>query len=131
MNAHRYQDGRAGFQVDVVDDLRSAVGDDSGAFIAHLVGVYRIQAGQALDDMRRAASAQDHEKLRRVAHALRGSTLALGGTSLGALCARLERPDAAEADRTNILAAMSQESLAMLRELDAYLSDRMIQAHES
>jgi HPt (histidine-containing phosphotransfer) domain-containing protein len=131
VKAHRYQSGFRSLQVDVIDDLRSAVGDEGGAFIAQLVAVYRIQAGQALDDMRRAAGAPDHSELRQMAHALRGSTLALGGASLGALCAQLEQPDASDADRKTIMAAMSHESRAMLRELDLYLADRLIQAQET
>ena len=66
---------------------------DGGAvpeFVVALIGQFLEEAGAQVEQMREAGQRMDAPALKKLAHAVRGSSNMLGAKRLGALCAQLE-----------------------------------------
>jgi HPt (histidine-containing phosphotransfer) domain-containing protein len=59
-------------------------------FVVALIGQFLEEAGAQVEQMREAGQRMDAPTLKKLAHALRGSSNMLGAKRLGALCAQLE-----------------------------------------
>jgi HPt (histidine-containing phosphotransfer) domain-containing protein len=59
-------------------------------FVVALIGQFLAEAGAQVEQMREAGQRLDAAMLKKLAHALRGSSNMLGAKRLGALCAQLE-----------------------------------------
>jgi HPt (histidine-containing phosphotransfer) domain-containing protein len=78
------------WQPEVLEELRSQLGDEQGVMIAEIVAVYLSQAAELVDKMRAAVANGDTSQLTELAHSLKGSTLTVGGARLAARCAHIE-----------------------------------------
>ena len=78
------------WQPEVLEELRRQLGDEQGLMIAEIAALYLSQATDLLDKMSVAVGDPDTVQLTELAHALRGSTLTVGGARLAALCQRIE-----------------------------------------
>ena len=75
----------------LLDDLGRRMGDDAGArMIADLINLFLRDTPERIVAIRIAAEAGDAAALREAAHALRGSTAAVGAPRMADLCASLE-----------------------------------------
>src|SRR5258707_500969 len=59
-------------------------------FVVTLIGQFIDEAGAQVEQMREAGQRLDAPALKKLAHALRGSSMMLGAKRLGTLCAQLE-----------------------------------------
>ena len=78
------------WQPEVLESLRSQLGDTQGVMIAEIVALYLRQAADLLDKMSVAVGEPNASEVRELAHSLKGSTLAVGGARLAALCSQIE-----------------------------------------
>jgi histidine phosphotransfer protein HptB len=69
--------------------LEETVGDR--AFVAELIADFLAGLPLQLDDMRTAATAGDHDQLRRVAHTLKSNAATFGVVGLALACGKLEQ----------------------------------------
>ena len=72
-----------------LDNIRAI--DDDGTVLDEVLQMYLDEAPLQLAALQQALDAGDHAELARQAHALKSSSLNVGGKSLGELCRRLER----------------------------------------
>lgn len=77
----------------VLQTLGEQLGDADGTMLDQIVAVYLAQGRTLVHRLRAAAEASDEFALREAAHSLRGSTLAVGGARLAAVCERIEVTD--------------------------------------
>jgi HPt (histidine-containing phosphotransfer) domain-containing protein len=80
----------SGWQPGVIDQLRLELGDDDGSMIAEIISLYLDQGRDLIEQLTAASDADNEGQLRSLAHSLKGSTLAVGGTRLAELCQGLE-----------------------------------------
>lgn len=112
-------------QLTMLEQLRAAMGDDSGAFASQLVRIYLDQAVDLLGRLGKAAEAADYAGLREDAHALRGSTEGVGGTNLASLCYDLELVREETSAVEELVASVNrvcQEFSTLAEQLSSYLS---------
>jgi HPt (histidine-containing phosphotransfer) domain-containing protein len=75
----------------VIAELRRAQEQfGNPGFISQLVGLFRENAPQRMDQIRAAVAAGDGAALERVAHTLKTNCALLGASGMADLCARLE-----------------------------------------
>jgi signal transduction histidine kinase/DNA-binding response OmpR family regulator/HPt (histidine-containing phosphotransfer) domain-containing protein len=111
---HPSRPGAGPVDVERVRDLVAGFkGSDGADVVQSVVALYVEQAPQRLDAVVRAARDGDAEALRTAAHALRGSSSALGAVEVEGLCAELERLAAAgDLDRVVGLAGQLEDAVA-------------------
>ena len=90
MNRPAATPSESGWQPRTLDQLRLELGDDDGTMIAEIIALYLAQGRVLVRQLAAAAGAHDEAQLRELAHSLKGSTLAVGGTKLAGLCQGLE-----------------------------------------
>ena len=91
LSAARTEDS-AGPALDMVaiEELRQLAGDDA-AFVGELIDTYLGDAAERIGEMLDALIAGDHHGLQALAHALRGSSFAMGASEVGDACRALEQ----------------------------------------
>ncbi len=105
----------------VLEGLREALDDVSGAFITNVAGVFETQAIDLMADLIDAAQKSDVPRLGFAAHSLKGSSANVGGNRLAGLCAELEHWDGPLAELNPKVASIEQELAALLAELREFL----------
>jgi HPt (histidine-containing phosphotransfer) domain-containing protein len=100
---------QSGWQPQILDQLRRELGDDDGTMIAEIIALYLAQGRKLLGQLTAAAGANDETRVRKLAHSLEGSSLAVGGTGLAGLCQRLESVAHSESPMANALEAVHEE----------------------
>ena len=78
------------WQPRVLQELGRELDDEQGLMIAEIAAVYLSHAVDLLDTMSVAVGDPDTKQLTELAHALKVSTLTVGGGRLAALCERIE-----------------------------------------
>jgi chemotaxis protein histidine kinase CheA len=78
------------FDRSVLDALRAAVRDESGAFAGRLITKFSVQGDRLVDDLERAARDHDRQAVFLAAHTLRGSGGTVGGLRLVQICDDIE-----------------------------------------
>ena len=78
------------WQPEVLEELGHQLGDERGVMIAEIAALYLSQATDLLDKLSVAVGDPDTSQLTELAHALKGSTLTVGGARLAVLCQRVE-----------------------------------------
>ena len=78
------------WQPEVLQELGRQLDDEQGVMIAEIARLYLSQATDLLDKMSAAVRDPDTSQLTELAHALKGSTLTVGGARLAVLCERIE-----------------------------------------
>jgi len=76
--------------LEVLEEFRTAMGDEGAAMLAELVELFFEDAPQLLETLRSSLAAGDVEKAQRAVHTLKGTSASLGATHLSQLCAELE-----------------------------------------
>jgi HPt (histidine-containing phosphotransfer) domain-containing protein len=107
------------------DDLLERTGQDR-AFATELIDLFLPQSPRLLDDIRRAASADDGVALASAAHALRGCLATLSATQALKTAALLEAMG-----RERNMEGASQTCDTLRCELDGLHSDLSAFAHEA
>lgn len=74
----------------ILDDLRELDRGGGGGFLRQIIGVFEEQAVEIVDDLKKAAAAEDETQLANLAHKLKGSARTVGAVELGDHCERLE-----------------------------------------
>ena len=80
-----------------IEDIRSLQRPDSPDILARLVNVYLKKSPALLSEIDTGMAANDADRVKLAAHALKSSSAYLGATSLAEQCRKLERK-AAEKD---------------------------------
>ncbi|MEA2125499.1 MAG: two-component system, sensor histidine kinase and response regulator, partial [Solirubrobacteraceae bacterium] len=75
----------------VFEELRSAGGEQPGAFLTDVIKCFIAESEPCLVDLRRVLDLRDAAAVGHYAHLLKGSCAQLGGRRLAASCERLER----------------------------------------
>jgi HPt (histidine-containing phosphotransfer) domain-containing protein len=110
------------FDRTVLDHLRAALGDESGAFAGRVITIFRRQGHELMDDLERAARDRDHGALVLAAHTLKGSSGSVGGRQLTHLCEQLEHWEVGSAaDPAPLVESVRAEITVLDRELADYL----------
>lgn len=104
----------------VLADLRTAVGDETGEFIASIVAVYAAQAVELVAEMTVAAKDGDARRLGFLAHSLKGSSANVGGNRLADLCGDLEHWRGAPEALPARVASVETELTGLLIELNEF-----------
>ena len=93
---------------------------------APLVDTYRLVAAQSLVDMASALASGDRERLRQLAHSLRGSSSNLGAVQVAALCLGLECcvADTPTTELQDLLTALRQAQSTAAAALQAICHDQ-------
>ncbi|HLF26007.1 MAG TPA: response regulator [Anaerolineae bacterium] len=86
------------FDAQVLDDLRTTLGEQASEVVDELIGIYLSDAARLLVEMRESLGSQDTPRLQRAAHTLKSSSATLGALTLSALCAKLEALAGHDAD---------------------------------
>ena len=100
--------------LDVLEEFRTAMGDEGAEMVAELVQIFLEDTPQLLERLRNALAAGDLETAQQVAHTLKGTSASLGATRLSERCAELEaslhtaQPEALRAMVSQIEAAYAQ-----------------------
>ncbi len=94
---------------EVIESYRDDSADDPNETLYALIDVFLEDAGVQLDQLRAAVAGAD-PGVRRIAHSLKGGSMAVGATRLAAACARLE----ADVDGMNDAAAVGQIETELL-----------------
>jgi HPt (histidine-containing phosphotransfer) domain-containing protein len=104
----------------VLDHLRSALGDVSGAFAARLIAKFVSQSQLLMIDLERASEHDDRSGIAFAAHTLRGSSGSVGGRRLADLCDEVEHWQGTAAERAPKVTAVRDELTALTVALEAY-----------
>jgi DNA-binding response OmpR family regulator len=88
---------------EVIESYRDDSADDPNETLYALIDVFLEDAGVQMDQLRAAVAVAD-PNVRRIAHSLKGCSMAVGATRLAAVCARLE----ADVDGVNDAATVGQ-----------------------
>ena len=102
--------GNEVIDVEVINQLKVALGEDAKEIIDDLIQTYVGDAPNLINGMRESIKEQDTEKTRRFAHTLKGSSANLGLNELANACFVLEK-------------AAKNEDLANAEEMLAYIED--------
>ena len=96
---------------DIFGGLIDLAGGPDGALLEDLVGTFLTDAPVRIATMRAAVSGGDARGLKAAAHALKGGSISLGATTMGALCQELEGVAATPslAAATNLIARVELE----------------------
>lgn len=105
----------------VLEDLRAAMGDETGEFISSIAAVYEAQAVELVAEMTAAGQHGDVQRLGLLAHSLKGSSANVGGNRLVDLCAELENWGGAPNELPSRVATVGIELTALLAELNDFL----------
>lgn len=111
-----------GWTPDVLAGLRAELGDTDGSFVAELVRIYLADTPPRLHALVEAAATGDTAAVREAAHAVKGSTLAMGGTALAARCAELERDGRPGPDLLVAVVGLASEFDALAADLRGHLA---------
>jgi HPt (histidine-containing phosphotransfer) domain-containing protein len=105
------QTGSAVINLEVLDNIRLLQGQDSPALLKTIIYTYLGHAPQLLAALHDAGVRSDALSLQRAAHSLKSSSIALGATTLAALCQDLELMGRQQnlANVTTVLAAVTAE----------------------
>lgn len=104
------------WEPEVLESLGEQLDDADGTMVDGIVSLYLAHGRELVDRLQAAAEASDAVALREVAHSLKGSTLAVGGARLAALCQRIERAGSL-ADGQQAARAVRQEFEALADQL--------------
>jgi HPt (histidine-containing phosphotransfer) domain-containing protein len=108
----------------IVEQLRDELDDHDGSVISSILRLYIAETPQILDDLERAANAADGPQLQFSAHALKGSTVAVGGIRLAAVCQDLERAGVSTVGLGERVNRLRQEFTELANALEHYLQTR-------
>lgn len=109
---------------EALETLQEIAGDDGGAFMMEVVGLFLDDAAVRIADLTGAASQSDWETAAKAAHALKSASANVGALPLSQSCARLESSVregeprdamAAHADRVARMFLEVREALAGLQ----------------
>jgi HPt (histidine-containing phosphotransfer) domain-containing protein len=112
--------GQAIWQPEVVEKLRSELGDEDGVLVREIIQVYLVQAWDLLAQLEVAARRADEDQLRALAHWLKGSTATIGGGRLAAECDRLEHAGSAELAASEAWQGVRREFDLLATELERH-----------
>jgi HPt (histidine-containing phosphotransfer) domain-containing protein len=84
------------WQSDMIEKLRSQLGDEDGVLVREILQLYLVQARDLLAQLEVASRDADEYQIRGLAHSLKGSTATVGGARLAAVCDRIEHASSAE-----------------------------------
>src|SRR5262249_9196449 len=80
----------AALAAEALDRLRALAGDGQAEFLTQLFGTYLEDSATRIAAIRDAAAAGDAVRVRAEAHALKGASLSVGATTLGAVAREIE-----------------------------------------
>lgn len=106
---------------EVLANLREALGDESGEFVASLATVYESQAVTLMAELDEAAHDSDAHRLGFAAHSLKGSSANIGGNRLAGMCSELEHWGGAPGEMVPRVAMIRTELSALLAELRVFV----------
>jgi HPt (histidine-containing phosphotransfer) domain-containing protein len=86
------------FQGQVLEALRDQLGDEGGELVREILQRYLKQAQDLVAQIEIAGTSLEVDRLRALAHKLKGSTATLGGARLAAVCQRIELAQDADFD---------------------------------
>jgi HPt (histidine-containing phosphotransfer) domain-containing protein len=109
---------QAVWQPEVIERLRSQLGDQDGVMIREIIQLYLVQAWDLLAQMEVAAQNGDEKSLRALAHSLKGSSATVGGGRLAGVCDRIEHGSSAELGSAGIWRTAQQEFELLGTELE-------------
>ncbi len=78
------------FDLSTISELHSLSSASSADVFIDLLKVYRAELSAAVAALQSALANRDTESIRKLAHALKGSSLTLGAVGFGALCERVQ-----------------------------------------
>lgn len=105
----------------VLQELREAMDDVSGEFVASLAEVYETQAVELMTELDEAARDADTHRVGFAAHSLKGSSANVGGNRLAALCGEVEHWDGASQELRARVATIREELSRLLAELTEFV----------
>jgi HPt (histidine-containing phosphotransfer) domain-containing protein len=108
------------WQPEVMEKLRSQLGDEDGVLVREVIQLYLVQAWDLLAQMEVAARHSDEYQLRGLAHSLKGSTATVGGGQLAAVCDHIEHASSAELSSPEVWLAAQREFELLAAELERH-----------
>jgi HPt (histidine-containing phosphotransfer) domain-containing protein len=108
------------FDRSVLDRLRAAVRDESGALTGRMIAKFSSQGVRLVDDLERAARDDDRPALFLAAHTLRGSGGAIGGVRLVQICDEIEHWQEGDVDIEPLVASVRAEVRTLTDALSSY-----------
>jgi HPt (histidine-containing phosphotransfer) domain-containing protein len=108
------------FDRSVLDALRAAVRDDSGALTGRVIAKFSAQGLRLVDDLERASRDDDRGALFLAAHTLRGSGGAVGGCRLVQMCDEIEHWQEGDVDIKPLVASVRAEVHTLTDALSSY-----------
>jgi len=109
------------FDPAVLDRLRLALRDESGAFAARVITTFVRQTEELVLELERAAGGQDIVGASEAAHKLKGSAGTVGGVQLARLCDEIEHWQGAAQDLRPVVASVREELSRLQAALATYL----------
>ena len=103
-----------------LETLRSIDNGDEG-FLAKIIDLFLSDLNERIEALKGAATGRDGEALKRVAHALKGSSGHFGATRLAALCRKIEQigVSSSPADASAVVAELAAEASRVRIALEA------------
>lgn len=95
----------------VIASLRELGGDDGGALLRELIGLFLADSPPRLNEIESAMTAGDAKGVEKAAHALKSSCANLGATRMAELCRQLEqsgRSGALDSARETVLTSKAE-----------------------
>jgi HPt (histidine-containing phosphotransfer) domain-containing protein len=108
------------WQPEVIEKLRSQLGDQDGAMVREIIQLYLVQGWDLLAQLEVAARHADEASLRALAHSLKGSSATVGGGRLVAVCDRIEHATSAELSSPEVWQAAQHEFELLRTELERH-----------
>jgi HPt (histidine-containing phosphotransfer) domain-containing protein len=109
------------FDPGVLDRLRLALRDESGAFAARVIQTFLRQGDELLLELERAVRAEDVTAASEAAHKLRGSSGTVGGVELGRLCDEIEHWQGSAPELHPVVESTRDELRTLTAALASYL----------
>jgi HPt (histidine-containing phosphotransfer) domain-containing protein len=106
------------WQPEVMEKLRSQLGDEDGVLVREIIQLYLVQAWDLLAQMEVAARHSDEYQLRGLAHSLKGSSGTVGGARLVAVCDWIEHASSAELASPDVWQGAQREFELLAAELE-------------
>jgi two-component system, sensor histidine kinase and response regulator len=108
-----------GFDLSTIRELRSLSDVATEDVFLELVATYRSELSVGVAALESAVASRDVEAIRKLAHALKGSSLTLGAAGFGALCEGVQK----SAQGSQIEKTQIEETIVRTRELIAHAAD--------
>lgn len=109
------------FRAETLETLRCQLGTDGSELVGRIIRLYLEQSRGLLAQIEELDATVDADRLRALAHKLKGGTATVGGDRLAAACQRIEDPRSSDREVAGATREVRGAFDALAQELAGYL----------